>query len=237
MENAHAQVGRAMTPTTAARALIAVVAFSVVLVPGDRVIAHPDDGTDHDTPWIGDVVSRSAPGAAGAFEMRVVVAADEEFVRSRGEGWEADARAVVMGAEDLMLQVDLVLFVTETTRWESPPGPLPELVDDVVSQVGLPPEAILVALTSQSWAEAPFYDGWAAASRPVIVIKVTDPHRETLRSLVAHELGHMLGLDEHGSDHPGDDDGCLMVATGYRHGDRWCPEDKEAVARVLADIP
>ena len=46
MENAI-RAGKAMTPTTAARALIAVVAFSVVLVPGDRVIAHPDDGTDH----------------------------------------------------------------------------------------------------------------------------------------------------------------------------------------------
>ena len=234
--NADVSYGTAMLPTSL-RVVVVVAMLSVVAAPGGRGAAEPGHDAGLEPHWLSDIVSRSDQAGAEAFEMRVVVAADEEFVRARGPGWASEARAVVMGAADLMGQVDLALTVTRVTRWESPPGRLPDLVGDAVSQVGLPPDALLVALTSQGSNGSPTYDGWASASRPVIVIKVTDPYRPTLPSLVAHEIGHMLGLDEHGSDHRGDDDGCLMVGTGYRNGERWCPEDEEAVARALASLP
>ena len=218
-----------------ARTVFGGVVLSLVLVTGGavHVPSHPEHAPP---PWITDVVTRSEPGSARAYTMRLVVAVDEEFVHARGDSWESDARSVVLTASDLMGQIDISLVVTLVARWDSNPGRLPEMVDDVVSQVGLPPDAVLVALTSQTSMEPPVYDGWASSSRPVIVIKVTEPERTTLPALLAHELGHILGLDEHGPDHPDDDEGCLMVGRGYQYGDRWCPEDERAVALLLATI-
>lgn len=217
-------------------AVLGAAVLSVAMVTG-RAFPTPELEESPGPPWITDVVARSGPGSAQPFTMRLVIAVDEEFVRARGASWVSDARAVVLTASDLMGEIGIGLAVTGVTRWESKPGRLPDLVGDVVAETGLPPDAVLVALTSQSSNAPPAYDGWASASRPVIVIKVTDPTRSTLPSLVTHELGHILGLDEHGADHQGSDEGCVMVASGYRDGDRWCAEDLAAVARILDEIP
>ena len=211
---------------------LATAGLLVSLVLGVGV---PRAHTAEPPAWLEHVISHDTSAGSG-FVLRVTVAADDGFIQRHGATWQRDAASTVMGAADRLAEIDIALQVRHIERWTSRPVPLPDLISVVVDQVGVPDDSVLIALSTLDPRVEPNFDGWAAASVPAVVVRVDEPSNSTLDSLIAHELGHMLGLDDHGADgcH---DHGCLMEGLGYRDGDHWCLHHMAAVALMLSLVP
>ena len=203
-----------------------------------------DNGSPHQSesratpPWMKDVAARNVPGAEMPYELRIIIAADEEYIESAGDEWQSAARATVLTASNLLSQIGVQVEIVGVRSWlssDSGPG-LAALLNDALEQVGPPSDAILVVLTNQEIHEQPDYDGWASSQVPATILKSMEPGRPTFASLVAHEVGHLLGAGHHDDDHECTDGGCVLDPRGYAHGYRWCDDHRDTISEILNTI-
>lgn len=168
--------------------------------------------------------------------IRIMVVADEEFIGRAGTDWRKAAAHVATSASYLMEQVGVGINVIGVERWVSNDeiSKITSLLDNMVEQIGTHDDHVMLSLTGQ---RTDSYDGWAKRTPPVLLLRVTTvPPPDTVDSLFAHELGHILGASHHAEDHDCPVDGCLMDKVGYVHADTWCDHHKEDIAQTLAAI-
>jgi len=184
---------------------------------------------------ISNLVLRNSDDDGPTHLLNIVIAADEEFIAKAGPEWSEAATDIVRDASELMRQIGVGITITDVRRWASDDeeSNISSLLDDSIVQTGSHSDAVLISLTGQRTDK---YDGWARQTPPVLLLRVAVPPIQTTASLVAHELGHILGAGHHGEDHDCPKDGCLMDAKGYAHADTWCDHHREDIAGILAHL-
>lgn len=212
---------------------------------GARVLADSNDRVSHDESighgpipaWVSAVVARTeSPGPEHS--VRLVIAADQVFAQDFGSDWELDAMRMVMSAAPLMELASVTLNVVDTIAWTSSPpdAGLVGMLVEMVATADLPDDAIIIGLTTRTIIEYPNYDGWVTDRVPIAMIKVSPSSQERTDSLIAHELGHLLGAGHHEDGHLCTDGGCIMDAVGYSYGDRWCDHHSEEIGQFLDGV-
>ncbi|MDO8614418.1 MAG: zinc-dependent metalloprotease family protein [Dehalococcoidia bacterium] len=154
----------------------------------------------------------------GPFTIRVTLLVDEEWTALYGPRARGEAAAALDDAaarfENAGIHIELARY--ETWQSDGDAGSMGELLSAVKD---IPPgeSDVIVALTAQYHGRI---GGISDQDRRHLLVK-HHPYRTDLDSFVlAHEMGHALGLDHHHCPHHY----CLMSDHDYDPAKHWCPD-------------
>lgn len=156
-----------------------------------------------------------------SYRLMADVVVDEEFVTQVGERWRAEVLEIVAGANVVLEPVGIFVEVVSIQQVASDDtlDSMSMLLKDVGKKLQRTQGRLLIVITCQDTVK---YDGWANASHNEMAVRFYHTERERNSSLVAHELGHVLGARHHEQEHECIEDGCIMDQQGYANATHWC---------------
>ncbi len=167
-------------------------------------------------------------------ELPVVIAVDEAWRETYGEGAEARASQLLVDANSILEPTGIHLSVAEYRNWSSEgnSGSMSQLLGHLDDTVPAMPGQLVIGLTTRQVSRV---DGLAHIGH-IHLLARSHPGQPQFDSLVvAHEIGHLLGADHHECDH---DYQCVMAPKGFSSPPRWCEhhilEMQVGAARLLA---
>ncbi len=161
------------------------------------------------------------------------IAVDDDFVTLTGSDWRLAAPRLVEGANDLLAAVHLQLKVNGVRQWRS------EDAVDAISkhlaaaerQIPSTPGHLFLAIIGRNDFR---YDGWARRSEGAAIVEFYADDPLVTHSLIAHEVGHLLGAKHHADDEDCTGDGCLMEQKGYDHLETWCEHHQDVIRDIVS---
>ncbi len=151
-------------------------------------------------------------------ELPVVIAVDEAWRETYGEGAEARASQLLVDANSILELAGIGLSVADYRNWSSEgnSGSMSQLLGHLDDTVPAMPGQLVIGLTGRQVSRE---DGLAHVGHIHLVAR-PHPDMPYLDGLVvAHEIGHLLGADHHECDH---DYQCVMAPKGFSSPPRWC---------------
>jgi len=193
-----------------ALALLPVVVFSALFLPYDAFYT-----------YAGDLLVPSAwqQSHPGPYTINVALLVDEEWESRFGLDAQEQAIDVLRRADRMFEPANIHLRLASYGRWTSSDGShtIKDLLAQVVGFYTHDPGDIVVAFTAQYRGQE---GGISHRDRRYILVK-HHPYRPDRDAFVlAHELGHALGLDHHDCPHRY----CIMSGHEYDPGQHWCPD-------------
>ncbi|MEE9261767.1 MAG: hypothetical protein V3U95_04215, partial [Dehalococcoidia bacterium] len=73
------------------------------------------------------------------------------------------------------------------------------------------------------------YDGFARESGSRMIVQFYPEDRKRTHALIAHEVGHLLGVDHHEDEDECTDEGCIMDRRGFAHTTTWCEHHRKVI--------
>jgi len=163
----------------------------------------------------------------------VDIVVDEEFVRDAGGLWQEEVYRQLAGANRLLGEVSVRLGVSSKQTWHSDDAVpyasalLQLSIEQIVHRQG----DVLMVFSGQM---AGRYDGYSRGRARAVLVSLNQRDPSLTRSLIAHEIGHLLGADHHEDDEECHEDGCIMDKRGYIHASEWCDHHRMAIKANLA---
>lgn len=165
--------------------------------------------------------------------VNVDIAVDDDFVTLTGSGWRQAVPMLVEGANDLLAAVDLRLKVNEIRQWRSDDAvdAISEHLATAERQIQSTPGHLFLAIIRRNNLR---YDGWARRSESAAIVEFYPGDPLVTHSLIAHEVGHLLGAKHHEDDEDCTGDGCLMEQKGYDRLETWCEHHQDIIREVVS---
>lgn len=170
----------------------------------------------------------------GVYLIEADIVADEQFIEHFGTEWVKEIDSIIHEGNLLLGELGVRVSVRSIETWESPemewsPSEI------VVSAKESAPDSgrLLIAFTSQTGRRA---DGFASYQYAAIALSHSGGSVSLGGTLLAHELGHLLGAGHHKDEEECDEEGCIMEAHGYDHADSWCDHHVEIMADTLTTL-
>jgi hypothetical protein len=160
------------------------------------------------------------------------IAVDEDFVAVAGREWELEALRAVEGSNELLAAVGLRLKVSNVQRWKSDDivQYISAHLDSAQRQANGAPGHVFLAITGQSNVK---FDGWAREPGHAAIVEFNAADPLITHSLIAHEVGHLLGAEHHEDDEHCTDEGCIMNQEGYIYLEKWCEHHQELIRGIV----
>lgn len=165
--------------------------------------------------------------------VRTDVVVDEEFVHQMGEDWENRVREMALDVNSVTGQVGLNLVIVSIQRWRSDDSQdsLAALLEAAERDSSRGSGNLLLVITCQ---DASRYDGFSQPSRGRVIVQYYHKEQRRNSTLIAHEVGHVLGVKHHEQEEECDGAGCIMDRRGYAHAMQWCQHHKEQIQKSIA---
>ena len=170
-----------------------------------------------------------------ARDVRVIIAADEAWRHTYGDGAEARAKQLLADVNRILEAAGIKLSMASYQSWSSTvhADSMSSMLRHLESAVPAPPGQLVIGLTGRQTSRV---DGLAHVGHIHLVARL-HPDKPQLDGLViAHEIGHVLGADHHDCEH---DYRCVMAPEGFASPVRWCEhhvlEMQLGVARLFAE--
>lgn len=151
----------------------------------------------------------------GPHVITLQLALDEEW---RAQLGCAEERMIMERVRQLFLAANIYIEWQAPTEWESADDAahVRGLLDELVTRRSNPAADITIGLSAQRGDGA---DGVARRSAATVVVRHHAQHLERDASVIAHEIGHILGAHHHRCiGHR-----CLMAPSGFAYSEEWCP--------------
>lgn len=165
----------------------------------------------------------------------VDVAVDEEFIEYFGDGWRNDAYLTIEGTNVLLSEVGFTVKVNSLGQWHSKDNVkfISSHIPHINQQIANPPRHLTLAITGQATTRD---DGYVRLQDGVVIVQYDARRPRRIHSLIAHEIGHVIGVNHHDNEEECTEDGCIMDAEGYEFADEWCTHHKQEIEGKLAAI-
>ena len=174
----------------------------------------------------------SPPPSEKPHLLLIDIVVDEEFVKDAGGLWKEEVYRQVAGANRLLGEVSVRLGVSSRQTWLSDDAvPYASVLLDLsIEQVAHRRGDVLMVFSGQT---AGRYDGYSRGRASAILVSLNQRDPRLTRSLIAHEIGHLLGAEHHEDDEECHEDGCIMDKRGYVHATEWCDHHRTAIRANL----
>ncbi|MBT3942257.1 MAG: hypothetical protein HOF43_06050 [Chloroflexi bacterium] len=163
------------------------------------------------------------------------VLVDEEFTDRHGSDWRDALDLMIGSANDVLSEVGVQVQVDSISTWHSDDDQahISRILDGALDEAQRGSDRILLAVTCQ---DSIRLDGVSRTSRSAVIVRYNHDDWQRNGSLIAHEMGHLLGADHHGADEKCESDGCLMEPSGYANATEWCDDHRDAIGAFVAEI-
>ena len=156
------------------------------------------------------------------------LAFDEEFRAIVGEGWLDAAHEMIDSADQLLGQIGISIEVGSVQPWWSADASMdaPRLLAEASRQVLRDSSHAFLAVTGQA---AKPLDGWRRRLWTSAITRYYPYDRAMTAVLIAHEVGHVLGVMHHTDGYICEEGACIMNEAGFARSDFWCDEHVEQI--------
>jgi hypothetical protein len=161
------------------------------------------------------------------------VAVDEDFVNRLGDDWGDELQMTLDGANALLAPVGLTVQTASTQQWRSDDDLyyISSHISSAERQIRRIPGYLFLAITGQDTIK---YDGWSQESGSRLIVQFDHNFPRRIHSLIAHEIGHLLGARHHEDEEGCVGDGCIMDGKGYAHATTWCEHHLQLIHDNIA---
>lgn len=170
-----------------------------------------------------DLVPPAEPGVVGCPQVvSVALALDDEWRDTFGPEATAQALKILDSASQLFEPLCLAFRPSEITVWDSQESAttITELHQAASDELREFQGQYMLVLTGSAMHGG--LDGFASGAYAVVERHSEDERRDV--AVIAHELGHLVGLRHHVLSC-----GCIMDRTGYATA--WCPFHRALISR------
>ena len=162
------------------------------------------------------------------------VMVDEEFIAQNGTDWRDALDLALDAANGILEEVGVRLVTASVTTWESNDDQthMARILDEVLVGAHRGSGRMILVVTCQ---DSVRFDGISRSSVSAAATRHVHENWERNGSLIAHEVGHLLGANHHPANEECESDGCLMEKAGYAHATEWCDDHEEIIRAYLAE--
>lgn len=156
------------------------------------------------------------------------VVVDEEFVNFANDDWLVELQDTLDGANDVLSAVGVKVKIESVQKWQSDDNIyyISSHLKSAEEQVRRVPGHLFLALIGQHTVR---HDGFALESGSRMIVQFYPKDRKRTHALIAHEVGHLLGVDHHEDEEECTGEGCIMDREGYAHAATWCEHHQNII--------
>ncbi len=212
-------------------ALVVLALFAAGTVPVRAPVTTALDIVEPDPSSTGIQFDLGHVEGFGTIFADVVI--DEEFTERHGVDWEDTLALMLNSANDVLKPIGVRIEMVSLSTLESSDDQthMSQILDGALHDAQRGVDRILLAVTCQ---DSVRLDGVARESESAVIVRYNHDEWQRNGSLIAHEVGHLLGAEHHPVGEKCESDGCLMEPAGYVHATEWCDDHRDDIGALLA---